>query len=208
MQRRIGIIPDRCARPLFSRFREPEFGLLAGTPGELAVQLRGRKLDGAFLSPVDAVKHPGTVRPAGSGALVSLSASGTARLLFRGGIRKIDALAVDPGRTSEIVLAHLVLVEKYGSAPKIIPRTTSIDDLPASVDALLLTGDEAGRVEPSDPWIDLVDDWLDIAGLPFVHGLWFTAGEAFGAEDAHLFGPPGAGGIAAPGSLHEGEGPR
>jgi len=199
MQRRIGIIPDRCARPLFSRFREPEFDIISGTPGELAVQLRGRKLDGAFLSPVDAAKHPGTFRPAGTAALVSRSSGGTARLMFREGIRTIESIAVDAGRTSEIVLAHLVLVEKYGSAPKIIPRTTGIDDLPASVDALLLTGDEAGRVSPSEPWIDLVEEWSDISGLPFVHALWYTSGDAFGEDDTYLFGPPEEGGVAAAG---------
>jgi len=192
MQRRIGIIPDRCARPLFSRFREPEFGIVSGTPGELSVKLRGRQLDGAFLSPVDAVRHPGTLRPAGSAALVSQSAAGTARLLFREGARTIESIAADPGRTSEIVLAHLVLVEKYGSVPRIIPRSTPIGDLPDSLDALLLTGDEAGRLGPSDPWIDLVDDWLDITGLPFVHGLWYTTGDALAGREEELFGPPDA----------------
>jgi len=207
MQRRIGIIPDRRARPLFSRFAGPEFGITSGTPGELALKLRGRKLDGAFLSPVDAIRHPGTVRPAGTAALVSQSAAGTARLLFREGIRSIESVAVDPGRTSEIVLTHLVLVEKYGSVPRIIPRTTADGDLPVSSDAVLLAGDEAEGLDPSGPWIDLVDDWLDITGLPFVHGLWYTAGDALAGEEERLFGPPelpgggGTGGSAPAGPV-------
>ncbi len=190
MERRIGIIPDRCARPLFSPFREPEFVVVSGTPGELAVKLRERKLDGAFLSPVDAVKQPGTLRPAGTAALVSRPGAGTARLLFREGLRSVESIAVDPGRTSEIVLTHLVLVEKYGSAPKFVPRKAGVPGIPPSVDALLLAGDETRSVGPSDPWIDIVSDWVDIAGVPFVHGLWYAAGDAFGGKDAHLFESP------------------
>lgn len=166
------------------------------------MKLRGRKLDGAFLSPVDAVRHPGQVRPIGSTALVSTIANGTARLLFKGGLRTIESVAVDPGRTSEIVLAHLVLVEKYGSSPRIVPRSAATMDIPGSVDALLLAGDEAAHLDRSEPWIDLVDEWRDVTGLPFVHGLWYAAGEALGEGEMPLFAPPEVTGDQPDGPTH------
>lgn len=177
--RRIGILPDLVARPLFSRFREPEFDVVRDSPGALGLRLRERQLDGAFLSPVDVARSPRGLKPAGGGGLVARAGSNTARLLFREGIRSIRTLSVDPGRVSEIVLAHLVLVEQYGTVPRIVPRREApADSALAECDAVLLAGDEASDSRAIDEGLDLVEEWMDIADLPFVHGLWYVRADA------------------------------
>ena len=175
---RIGIVPDLAARPLFSRFREPEFDVVRGVPGALGVKLRERQLDGAFLSPLDVARSPGGCRPAGGGCLAARSGSNTARLLFREGIRNIRTVSVDPGRISEIVLAHLVLVEQYGVRPQIVPRTGTASEAMFHHDAVLVAGDQAADPYAVEEGLDLVEEWTDMADLPFVHGLWYLAQDA------------------------------
>ena len=171
-QRRIGILPDLVARPLFTRFGAPEYDVVRDVPGALAMKLRGEQLDGAFLSPIDAARGLPGCRPAGNGSLVSRPGSNTAKLLFRSGIREIRTLAADPGRTSEIVLAHIVLVEQYDTTPTIVPRTGDPAGLLSTCDAVLVAGDEASAV--TDDGLDLVEEWAQMSGLPFVHGLWYA----------------------------------
>jgi predicted solute-binding protein len=175
---RIGVVPDLVARPLFSRFREPEFDVVRDVPGALGVKLRERQLDGAFLSPFDVARSPGGCRPAGGGSLVARPGSNTARLLFRSGIREIRTLSVDPGRISEIVLAHLVLVEQYDVRPQIVPRTGTASEAMFHHDAVLVAGDQAADPYAVEEGLDLVDEWLDMTDLPFVHGLWYLAQDA------------------------------
>jgi predicted solute-binding protein len=182
--RRIGILPDLVARPLFSRFREPEFDVVRDAPGALGIKLREHQLDGAFLSPVDVARSPRGLRPAGGGSLVARSGSNTARLLFREGVRSIRTLSVDPGRISEIVLAHIVLVEQYDTVPQIVPRVVAPEEALRECDAVLLAGDEASGTHAIDDGLDLVEEWMDIADLPFVHGLWYVQdGTPGGGED-------------------------
>lgn len=200
MARRIGIIPDTFARPLFSRFRSPEFDLSVGTPGELALKLRGDHLDGAFLSPVDAALNSRTLRLVPGGALVSRGGGRTAHLVFREGLHTIGTIAADPGRTAEIVLAHLVLLEKYDTVPRIIPLPPDTTDPLSAADAVLLAGDRARSSPGDNNRIDLIEEWEDVAELPFVHGLWFAREGRLGAADAAPFSAP-AGGAERDGAL-------
>lgn len=188
--RRIGVLPDLVARPLFSRFREPEFDVTRDTPGALGIKLREHQLDGAFLSPLDVARSPGGLRPAGGGSLVARAGGNTARLLFKEGIRTIRTIAADPGRISEIVLAHVVLVEQYDTVPQIVPRTSPPGEALKECDAVLLAGDDALDARAVDEGLDLVEEWMDIADLPFVHGLWYVRAAA-PKEAGEAAAPPG-----------------
>jgi hypothetical protein len=191
--RRIGVLPDLVARPLFSRFREPEFDVVRDSPGALGIKLRERQLDGAFLSPLDVARSPKGLRPAAGGSLVARAGGNTARLLFKQGVRSIRTLSVDPGRISEIILAHIVLVEQYDTVPQIVPRMGSTEDALREYDAVLLAGDEALDARAVDEGLDLVEEWMDIADLPFVHGLWYVRDGVFAAGE-HVTGVPVNGG--------------
>jgi predicted solute-binding protein len=181
--RRIGILPDLVARPLFSRFREPEFDVVRDAPGALGIKLREQQLDGAFLSPFDVARSPRGLKPAGGGSLVARAGSNTARLLFREGVRSVRTLSVDPGRISEVVLAHIVLIEQYDIVPQIMPRRGGPEDALGECDAVLLAGDEASGARAIDEGLDLVEEWMDIADLPFVHGLWYVRDGIVGASE-------------------------
>jgi predicted solute-binding protein len=178
--KRLGIIPDRYAQPLFNLLRiENKFILQEKNPAELAIKLRHKELDGAFLSPIDFAKDYSMYRIISQVAAVSQKESGTVLLAFREDTRNIKSIGANPAYGSEIVLASLVLAEKFEIQPQIIPASTGIECLGKSADACLICGDEAVKFRGHSNKIDLVDEWYDITELPYVHGFWVTREEIF-----------------------------
>jgi predicted solute-binding protein len=189
MAKRIGIVPYRYAGPLLDRLRSrahPSFELVESSSGELAIQLRQRLLDGAFLSPIDYAREYQMYRMIPRAGIYSAGESGAVLLAFRENVRAITTLAVDPGFSSEIVLAHIVCVEKFDTRPRIIPTTGSVDEMLHHADAALIAGDAALQLRDRANKLDLVDEWTDISDLPFVHGVWVTREEAFTDSEIRL----------------------
>ncbi len=177
MPKRIGIVPYRYAAPLAGHLRTaapPAFDIVTASSGILALQLRERTLDGAFLSPIDYAREYQMYRLVPRTGISSSGKSGMISLFFREGARSISTVAADPGFSSEIVLAHLVLVEKYDVRPSIVPMSGPVGEMLRRADAALVAGDAALQLSDQSNKIDLVDEWTDITDLPFVHGIWVT----------------------------------
>jgi predicted solute-binding protein len=175
--KRIGIISQRFAQPLFLGLRRgdnPSFELIEESSAQLAIKLREKNLDGAFLSPIDYAKDYSMYRIVPEVGAVSEGESGTILLFFRENIARINTLAINPGDTSEIVLASIIFQEKYDTKLKIIPTTESLEDALKKADAFLAVGDEALRLQDKPNKMDLVDEWKDITELPYVHGTWVS----------------------------------
>lgn len=175
MPKSIGIISQRFAQPLFSGLRRgdnPLFELNEESSTQLAIKLREKNLDGAFLSPIDYAKNYSAYKVVPDVAAISKCASNTILLFFKENIRKLETFAFDPNFSSEIVLATIILSEKFDSKPKLIPFTGDIDSALNEADAFLAVGDTAMKLQSKRNRIDLVDEWLDISELPFVHGMW------------------------------------
>ncbi|MBI1803612.1 MAG: hypothetical protein HY033_10820 [Ignavibacteriae bacterium] len=179
MTKRLGIVPYLFAQPLFYGLKEREgpsdpFELIQELPAHLALKLRERHLDAAFLSPIDYARDYAMYSIIPRVGVASQGDSETAYVIFKESLRTLRSLAVNPASTSEIVLAHLVFVEKYGSVPTIVPFAGTIDQGLEKADAVLCVGDEV-RARRNDPHkLDLVEEWDDMTELPFVHGIWVT----------------------------------
>ncbi len=208
--KRIGIVPHLFAQPLFYGLKRqedpPAFELVesrqAGT-AELAIKLRQAQLDGAFLSPIDYARESSRYRIIPSVGVRSEGESSAVSLLFREDLRRVNSIAVDPSAGSEVVLAHLIFAEKYDSVPRIIPTPASGEEALAGADAVLLLGDSALEAEGRRNKLDLVAEWGDMTGLPYIHGFWVVPGEALsvpevltiiesgrnGASNLESFGP-------------------
>ncbi len=179
MAKRLGIIPSLFARPLFHLFAKgndalPEFLITEDIPAHLAIKLREKSLDAAFLSPVDYARDyamyaliPGTCVAAENGAMSAI-------LIFKENLRKISTLAVSPTSSSEIVLADIVCAERFDGMPVIVPYQGSPADGLRKADAVLCTGDTALAESGRTSKLDLAEEWSDMTGLPFVHGVWVT----------------------------------
>ncbi len=186
MAKRLGVVPFPYAAPLFRGLRRNpgrEFELTEDVPVRLAVKLRERSLDAAFLSPIDYGRDYAmySVLPdlcTASGADSSLSL-----IVFREGINAVKTLAAQPISTSEIVLASIIFTEQFGITPSIVPFAGSPRDGLAKADAVLCVGNEAGDLLRTQSTLNLAEEWYELTGLPFVHGVWVTRPDALTEEE-------------------------
>jgi chorismate dehydratase len=96
-------------------------------------------------------------------------------LISRVPVRQIRTLAVDVSSRSSVMLAHIVLSERYGVSPSIAPMPPDLDSMLASADAALIIGDPALAIRPESlPWqvLDLGAEWFALTGLPMVFAVW------------------------------------
>jgi chorismate dehydratase len=179
MPRRLGIIPHAFAQPLFAGLRGPEgpaapaFELVTESSAQLALELRQGNLDGAFLSPIDYARDASRYQIVPESGAVSEGESATVLLLFaenRGA--GFERIAVDPANASEIVLLHLVMAEKYDLTPTFVPVKSSPESALEEADAVLVAGNAAAAMRSWERRLDVVDEWGDATGLPYVHGMW------------------------------------
>lgn len=186
--RKIGVIGDRFARPLVSGLGPPGFVTVPGSGStELALELRQGNLDCAFLSPIEYARDYRLYEILPEVAAVSEGPSGLVLLLFREGGRTISTIAADPRSGSEIVLAHIVLAEKYETVPRVVPYAGSPGEAFRKADGVLLFGDAAEDNRDGKKAIDLIDEWGDIAEVPYVHGFWVVRRDVFTTGEARKF---------------------
>jgi len=88
-------------------------------------------------------------------------------------------MAVDIRVTSEIILAKIILTEKYpnlaGSEQsfKIIPMLPHREEMLEKANAALIVNFHPSAHEAKEPFsLDLVEEWNDLTELPYVHGFW------------------------------------
>lgn len=88
---------------------------------------------------------------------------------------EIKTLATDTGSRTSVMLARIVLAEKYGVQPKLISRRAELAPMLGEADAALLIGDPALHLDPSTlPFetLDLGLEWTRMTGLPMVFAVW------------------------------------
>jgi chorismate dehydratase len=146
--------------------------LLADLSSQNALRLKSGELDAALLSPIDYARNSNEYFIT-SKICVCGSGNRTTLLHFREGLRKINTIATDIGLTSEVVLAKIILTEKYDTNPQFIPMTPEINTMLAKADAALLVGGPT-LFSSLDTrcTIDLADEWYDLTDLPYVYSLW------------------------------------
>jgi chorismate dehydratase len=149
-----------------------------------AIKLREHRLDAAFLSPVDYARESSLYNIVPGIAVSSRSGNDTVVLHFRERLHTIKRLAVDPSSASEIILARILLAERFDVEPAIVPVVGSLEDMLAKGDAALLVGDMALGASSSHPnKLDLIEEWTDMSELPYVHGFWCGREHALSTED-------------------------
>lgn len=188
---RLGVPDALYLRPLIDDLDRSGVDLHRTLPAQLAVEFRERPeyLRGAFLSPLDYARHGGVYQIIPGICCSSSEPTGTIRL-YVNPKKNITTLAVDIRVTSEIILAQIILAEKFPNLPSesqkltIVPMMPDPEAMLAKADAALVVG-LAPSSGPSGLFsLDLVEEWNDLTGVPYVHGMWvvredqFTDGEA------------------------------
>jgi chorismate dehydratase len=183
--KRLGVSPHTYCLPIVEGLRQgTAFDLRVDVATRIAVRLREKELDLAFLTPIDYARESSEYQIIPSVAVSSRQGNDTVVLHFREGSHTISTLAVDPSSTSEIVLAKILLAERFNVEPVLVPVTGSLTDMLSKGEAALLVGEQALGASMNHPnKLDLVDEWVDLVGLPYVHGFWCGREKAILPQD-------------------------
>jgi chorismate dehydratase len=90
-------------------------------------------------------------------------------------MNRIRTLATDSASRTSVMLARVILAEKYGVEPKPISRPADLAAMLEEADAALLIGDPALLLDPETlPFetLDLGGEWTYMTGLPMVFAVW------------------------------------
>lgn len=173
-RKRLGLNSDLYCSPIFFGLTDSvEFECEVDVVARNAIKMREHDLGAAFLSPVDYARESSDYRIIPNIAVSSRMASDTIVLHFKEGPHTVKTIAVNPTSTSEIVLTSILLSERFDVRPKIVPAIGSFDQMLRSADAVLLVGNDAlAQAQGHQARLDLVEEWIDMTDLPYVHGFW------------------------------------
>lgn len=132
----------------------------------------------AFLSPIDFARHGGLYRIVPHVCVASSRPTNTVLLTVKPGVRNIQRVAVDVRVTSEIVLAKIILAERFMNAPtnrtelQFVPMIPNLESMLQKTDAAMVVNLAPAKPSQTSFTLDLVEEWSDMTGLPYVHGFW------------------------------------
>jgi predicted solute-binding protein len=183
MKSLLGVSEASFLQPLLYGLERPDspFELVVSLPGETAIKMRQRieNLRCAFLSPIDYARHGGGYRIVPDLCISSSTGTDTIQLFINPAVHDITSLAVDVGVTSEIILAKIILLEKFPNltsakaSPQIVPMVPNVGEMLKKADAALVVNLHPYLAPAKEPFaLDLVEEWHDLTGLPYVHGFW------------------------------------
>jgi len=103
---------------------------------------------------------------------------------------KIRTVAVDTSSRTSVMLARVLLAERYRVEPQFIPHPPQLGPMLQAADAALIIGDPALRLRPellSLAAFDLGAEWMDMTGLPFVFAVWAGPKKAVSPDLEQIF---------------------
>jgi chorismate dehydratase len=172
---RIGAVTYLNAKPLIVALADldPRLEIIIDYPSRLAEALASGRLDVAMIPSIEYTRNPDY-------AIVSdscIACDGPVRsvkLYGRVPVEDVHSLALDEGSRTSAALARVLLKERFGVTPILLPLRIGAALSDTSADAVLLIGDRGmtpvgGAFE--FVW-DLGEEWSRWTGLPFVFSLW------------------------------------
>ncbi|MCX7984953.1 MAG: hypothetical protein N3A63_08655 [Bacteroidetes bacterium] len=195
MKSRLAIPDLGYLQPLLYGLEKPQspFELVVDIPARnsLAMSERSSNLRGAFLSPLDYARHGAEYCIVPEIGVASSYATKTILLFINKNVRNITRIAVDIRFTSEIILAKIILLEKYrnlssvSNALQFIPMMPDLDTMLRKADAALIVQSPPLMENRNNIFaLDLVEEWYDLTGLPYVHGVWVGREEELNEVEA------------------------
>ena len=88
---------------------------------------------------------------------------------------QIRTLAADAGSRTSVMLARVILAERYGAEPRVFAHPADLVPMLEAADAALIIGDAALHLDPATlPFasLDLGAEWVSMTGLPMVFAVW------------------------------------
>jgi chorismate dehydratase len=144
-------------------------------PSECADRVRDGAADLGIL-PVIEIERQGLEWLPGTG----IACRGPVRsilLISKVPLNKVRTLAADTGSRTSVILARILLAERFGAEPLAVPMRANLDAMLAEADAALIIGDPALQLDPVElrrhyEVLDLGEEWTGYTGESMIFALW------------------------------------
>ncbi|HJW73309.1 MAG TPA: menaquinone biosynthesis protein [Geothrix sp.] len=179
---RLSIIDYLNAAPLNHGFKHglgwEHFHLKFHTPSASSDRLRRGEVDAGIVSSIEYLRIPG-LRIVPGLCIASPKRVRSVVILSKVPPEQITSLALDTSSRTSVVLAQILLRERYGVNPTVDDMGPELISMLAEHDAALMIGDAAMRAPRQGLFVlDLAEEWHAWTGLPFVFALWLVRQEA------------------------------
>ena len=142
-------------------------------PSVCAERLKAGQADVGLVPSIELNRQ--RLRPVAGLGIASGGAVRSILLLSKVPFSKIRTLAADSSSRTSVMLARLILRQRFGVAPKLHAAAPDYPGMLAGADAALIIGDPALRIDPRSTgyeWLDLGYEWTHMTGLPMVFAVW------------------------------------
>lgn len=149
------------------------YRLTTAEPAECAEQLRSVRT-AAGLVPVAALPSLPDVRALPGLGIAARGEVGSVLLVSRVPLEEIRTLAAHTASRTSVALARLLLAERWGVRPRVVPFRPPVEAMLAEAEAAIVIGDPALHVRGRSGHreVDLAAAWVEWTGLPFVFAVW------------------------------------
>lgn len=175
---RLGVVDFLNTAPLISGLERVDgIEFVHKVPSALIGCLERNEVDLALASSIDYQRSAIDLCVLPVGVLSSEGATQTVQLCSRRSFDDIEEVYCDSDSHTSIVLMQIVLKQKYGITPTIIPANfrSLLDDNNEWPETVLIIGDKVVTSEyesSTTQCLDLGQAWMDQTGLPFVFATW------------------------------------
>ncbi|MFP6673767.1 MAG: menaquinone biosynthesis protein [Pirellulaceae bacterium] len=142
-------------------------------PSRLADRLHEGHYDVALIPSIEYFQHP-DYKIVSDACIACRGPVMSVKVVFRCPPESVRSLGVDEGSRTSAALARVLLNERYGLRPELVPFPIGSQLSDVVADAVLTIGDRAIHLPREDfyeIW-DLGQEWVDWCGLPFVFAMW------------------------------------
>lgn len=172
----IGAVRYLNTRPLIYGLGDtaPWANVVLETPRCLAEQLESGHIDIGLVPSVEYPRLGGAIIPD-----ISISSYGdvlSVLLISNKELNQVQRLGLDVSSLSSVALTRVLCREWFGIEPQFVDCPPDPSLLESHMDAQLLIGDPAMKVDSSPyPYVyDLGMEWEQMTGLPFVYAFWLA----------------------------------
>jgi chorismate dehydratase len=172
----VGCVSFLNSKPLIDPLLEnPSVQVHFAVPSKLLDLVSAGRVSTALMSVVDFQQSPQDLLLVPAGMIGCDGPTLTVRVFSRVPPRDIRTVHGDTDSHTSVILAQLILRERYGVAAPLVPfpNAAAAAEQP---ETMLLIGDKVVNAAP-DPEVyrhqlDLGEEWKQLTGLPFVFAMW------------------------------------
>lgn len=167
---KIGSVPYLNAKPLVWGLDPRQ--VIYEVPSKLASMLEEGEIAAGMVSSVACFLNP-DLKIAHGMSISCIGPAESVKLFHKSDIQSIRTVALDTSSLTSVLLAKVILKERYGLSPKFVNLPPILDLMLGICDGAVTIGDTTMQC-PQGKWreLDLGSEWHELSALPFVFAVW------------------------------------